>query len=296
MLRSGRILPVALLSSVLACSGEPSPASPEPSAKAPTTASGPATQRADPRALPPRQNPTARGGPPRNVLGKASSAEPPLAQPDPGPAPTAPVPDTTGCPTGMVHFQAATGPLCIHAYEVSIQLKQHRGGMIRQYFHKPQLLSLVSAPGETPTPVSFNDARRLCAHFGFHLCTSAEWEDACDGQPGAGGAPYPTLRATEYAPGDCNFTHTMQGGTVPLAQTGSYPWCVNAAGVADMLGNIWEWSDPGQTDDRGAAIIDKRGGSHYGRHIGRCDQPAVGTHQPDWYGSVGFRCCATPAD
>ncbi len=196
----------------------------------------------------------------------------------------------------MVRFATASGPLCIHQYEVSIQLKQQRGGHIRQYVHQPQLLDLVSAPGHTPTPVSFNEARNLCAHNGFHLCTSAEWEDACDATAGEGGHPYPTLRADSYTPGDCNYTHTMKGGTVPMALTGSYPWCVNSLGVADMLGNIWEWSDPQLKDDRGMPIIDKRGGSHYGRHIGRCDQPAVGTHKPDWYGSVGFRCCATPKE
>jgi len=196
----------------------------------------------------------------------------------------------------MVRFAAESGPLCIHAYEVSVQLKQRRPGVIRQYFSRPQLLKLVSEPGQTPTPVSFNEARSLCSHFGFHLCTSAEWEDACDGTAGEGGAQYPTLRQDSYEPGDCNYTHTMAGGTVPLATTGSYPWCVNPLGAADMLGNIWEWSNPELTDDRGQAIVDKRGGSHYGRHVGQCDQPAIGKHKPNWYGSVGFRCCATPGE
>ena len=110
--------------------------------------------------------------------------------------------------------------------------------------------------------------------------------------PGEGGDTYGTLRGTTYVPGDCNFTHHMQGGNAPLAPTGSFPWCRTKTGVYDLMGNIWEWSDPGQTSEDGLPVTDKRGGAHYARRMSRCGQTAIGTHKPDWMGSVGFRCCA----
>ncbi len=132
----------------------------------------------------------------------------------------------------------------------------------------------------------------LCHVNGFRLCTSAEWRDACDGQPGEGGAAYSTLRGSTYTPGDCNFTHHMSGGMMPLAPSGSYPWCRTPTGIYDLMGNLWEWSDPGSQSSDGRRITDKRGGAHYARKISSCAQTAVGTHGPDWMGSVGFRCCA----
>lgn len=280
---------------LLGCGGESSKTptdTPSSSTPAPAQPAAPAAAAGQKR---PSQGPT-RGGPPLNVPGQnAANQAPALPQPDPGAAPQAPVPDTTGCDAGMVRVQGADGPFCIHQYEVHIAYRGERRGPIQQHFHEVDKLALVSEPGHLPTRISFLDARRMCEDKGYHLCTSAEWEDACDNQPGEGGRTWSTLDPDRYRPGACNYTHTMKGGTVPLAEGGSYPWCVTESGVYDLLGNIWEWSDPGLKDDAGQPIIDKRGGSHYGRHVGTCSQTAIGTHPPTFYASVGFRCCGPPA-
>jgi formylglycine-generating enzyme required for sulfatase activity len=195
----------------------------------------------------------------------------------------------------MVRVETGTGPVCVHRYEVSIQLKVEQPGMIRQYIHRPDLLKLVSAPGQYPSIVSWNEASRLCHHFGYRMCTSTEWQDICDGVPGEGGHPYAVIDNPDaYVPGACVFTHTQQGGMVPLQRTGSMPWCVTPTGVHDLLGNVWEWTDPGLPREGGKSVTDKRGGAHYSRELATCSQSSVGTHGPDWLGSVGFRCCATP--
>jgi|GEM_PF-2918664 len=312
---SSRLL--LLLTSVMgACSGTPDALPPQPSTvtrptaapPAPPAPRGPAPQGADPNA-PPQLNPNdpAPGidrnvptsgnahGPPANALQQNSFQDPPATQPDPGPAPATPSPVTTGCDAGMVRVETGTGDVCVHQYEVSVQLKEQRPGMIRQYIHQPDLLRLVSAPGQYPSIVSWNEARKLCAHFGYRLCTSDEWQDICDGVPGDGGHPYGVVADPDtYTPGACVFTHTQHGGMVPLQRTGTKPWCVTSAGVYDLPGNVWEWTNPGLTADNGQYVTDKRGGAHYSRELATCSQASVGTHGPDWLGSVGFRCCVDP--
>lgn len=270
---------IGFFSALSAC-GQPAsetPAAPTPAAPAPRS-----------KAKAPGHAP---GQPPPNALHASSHTEAPLPQPDPGPAPEAPAPVTEGCPDSMVVVQGEQGPFCIHQYEVSIQLAPGVGGNPRGHLNNLSKIKLVSAAGQTPIQVTFNEAQRLCDAYGYHLCTSAEWRDACDGQPGEGGVTYGTLRGTSYTPGDCNFTHHMNGGMAPLTPSGSFAWCRTPTGVYDMLGNIWEWSDPGLTSDNGSPITDKRGGAHYARKMSSCAQTAVDTHKPNWMGSVGFRCC-----
>lgn len=237
----------------------------------------------------------ANAGSPTNVLQQGSLQHPPAKQPDPGPAPASPNPDTTGCDSGMVRVETADGALCVHQYEVSVQLKEFREGMIRQFIHQPDLLKLVSAPGQYPSIVSWNEAAHLCRHNGYRLCTSKEWEDICDGVPGEGGGKFSVIEnPSEYVPGACVFTHTQHGGMVPLQRTGTKPWCVTPSGVYDLLGNVWEWTNPEVPPKDGRPVTDKRGGAHYSRGLSSCTYPSVGTHGPDWLGSVGFRCCTEP--
>ena len=288
----------------------PSASAPTPRNNAPRPQGGPPPpppNGADPNAPPPlnfsdpnpgageNQSPYTSGpsvGPPTDAINRSSFQQSPALQPDPGPAPATPEPDSTGCDTGMVRIETGDGPICIHQYEVSIQLKQYREGMIRQFIHQPELLKLVSEPGQFPSIVSWHEAKHICSHFGYRMCTSTEWEDVCDGVPGEGGGKFPVIEDPDkYVPGSCVFTHTQQGGMVPLQRTGTKPWCVTPTGVYDLLGNVWEWTDPEVPPKDGRPVTDKRGGAHYSRGLSTCTYPSVGTHGPDWLGSVGFRCC-----
>ena len=202
-------------------------------------------------------------------------------------------PTAPACPDGMVAAKDADGDFCIHRYEVSLRPTDPswRGDHRLLLVQPAGAYQLVSEPGQEPLQVSWWEAYGICVQNHLHLCRSSEWEDACDATPGPGGKPY-----TRVA-GDCNFTHSQTGPSAPLATTGGYTGCENSLGAVDMLGNLWEWTDPRQSDATGQPLTDKRGGAHYSRRLATCAQPAIGQHTPNARPSVGFRCCKriTPA-
>lgn len=115
--------------------------------------------------------------------------------------------------------------------------------------------SARSAAGELPnTGVTFDQARLVCANTSVldadgvkvgnkRLVRSDEWEDAGDGVWGEGGALYPY--GNTWMEGVCNVPDTSgqptQESELPA---GSMPECVSAFGVYDLIGNLWEWTDP----------------------------------------------------
>jgi len=183
------------------------------------------------------------------------------------------------CPDGMVRIQGVGGPFCIHAYEAQVEGGVRVMGPVR------------SATGLEPTMgASWKQARRACERSGMHLCTSQEWEDACDGQPGEGGRAHPTLDGS-YVRKACGIAAYGVHFEPWLAPAGSYPDCRTPEGVYDMMGNLWEWTDPEQVGAEGQPLTDKRGGAHYSQGPVACSFHALGMHPPVFTGSIGFRCC-----
>lgn len=185
----------------------------------------------------------------------------------------------------MVRVDGTQGPFCIHAWEVS--LPTHSAGPATA----DRRTGIQSVKGGMPVLVSWQDARTLCQEAGFHLCTSEEWEDACDGTPGAGGRSYPTPDGA-WVTGRCGVASYQERFAPPLAVTGSYPKCRTPEGVWDMAGNAWEWADPEYTDAAGNPVTDKRGAAHYSGSPATCAFDARGLHPPSFTGTIGFRCCA----
>ncbi|MCK6505034.1 formylglycine-generating enzyme family protein [Myxococcota bacterium] len=194
-----------------------------------------------------------------------------------------------GCPADMARVEGQAGPFCIHRHELRVegdlgakdQSASWPAGQVR-------VRKLVSAPGQDPSRgLSWYQAHAACRAAGMSLCTSQQWEDACDGQPGPGGREHPTATGALEAT-DCNINHP---GTHEPALTGSSPRCRTPEGVYDLEGNLWEWTDPGRTGDDGLPLIDKRGGGHYSGDIAPCSKAAIGSHPPAFDGSIGFRCC-----
>ena len=99
----------------------------------------------------------------------------------------------------------------------------------------------VSRPGLRPGPaaVSWSEARAICKHKGGWLCTSDQWEDACDGKVGPGGYTYP------YGPGYqprtcCTVSRDRAASRTPNTENrdlryatlgGALPGCVSAFGA-----------------------------------------------------------------
>ncbi len=210
------------------------------------------------------------------------------------------------CPTGMVPVPDAKAPLfCIDAWE---GLAAGDLGAADQYPTWPEPASRaasVSRAGVKPTTaVSWYQASAACKNAGKHLCTVAEWTDACDGLLGPGGSAFPwgdspdpvSRCATQSAAGPAIFKEVQP--------TGSLPDCRGPIGAYDLVGNAWEWADPGLNRADGTPVAAKLGAAFYsGRppaglvgvpDHGRCDTAPALEHPPQFAGSIGFRCCRPP--
>ncbi len=118
---------------------------------------------------------------------------------------------------------------------------------------------LSAAPGCPATPVSWQNAkayarwlRTLTGEY-YSLPSEEEWELAArgtDGRPYPWGKTPPTDEHGTFSIG----THRSQTSVV-----GSHPLNVSPYGVADMVGNVWEWCLD-EIDELGEAHI-MRGGS-----------------------------------
>jgi formylglycine-generating enzyme len=165
-------------------------------------------------------------------------------------------------------------------------------------FEYPNLAGVVPV-----VMVDWNDARRACAVEGKRLCSSEEWEFACEGTQ-MWPYPYGIDRDAEA----CNIDRPV---TMPIFEAFGDPWkiseeverldrrapsgafarCVSPFGARDMTGNVDEWVDnkDGKLDETHFRSTLK--GGYWGPIRARC-RPITSTHN-EWFNfyQVGFRCC-----
>lgn len=160
------------------------------------------------------------------------------------------------CPPEMAPVTDADGVVrfCIDRWEAVVEGDL---GSPNQYEEGAEITTATarSVAGELPnTGVTFDQARRVCANTSVldadgvkvgnkRLVRSEEWEDAGDGVWGEGGTLYPY--GDTWIEGICNVPDTSGQPTQESELVaGSMPECVSAFGVYDLIGNLWEWTDP----------------------------------------------------
>lgn len=201
------------------------------------------------------------------------------------------------CPADMVHFGTVSRVIhCIDAYESSCGRPSCEPDQLPQ-----------SATGAEPwVEITPSQAEDACARvivnlpdhgeLHKHLCSSDEWQRACDGGDPGREFPYD---------GDYDLTICSVGGASPRL-TGSSTNCEGGRpGLFDMSGNVREWTT--NCNEDGCAYL---GGSFEDPQIylGCHDPDSNGDDEPDFRRStatsieqvppyVGFRCCLTiPAE
>jgi formylglycine-generating enzyme required for sulfatase activity len=131
--------------------------------------------------------------------------------------------------------------------------------------------------------VSWTEAKRLCETKGKRLCSEEEWEKACKG-PGNARFPY----GSTFDPNACN-TADESGEDRQLAPSGRFARCRSGYGVADLSGNVAEWT---ATPYAGNQDKTQKGGAFdrpdYAARCSARKNGAPGSKAPE----VGFRCCA----
>jgi formylglycine-generating enzyme required for sulfatase activity len=140
-------------------------------------------------------------------------------------------------------------------------------------------------PGVPPAiNSSWEDARQACASVGKRLCTEEEWEKACKG-PGNARFPY----GNDFDSNLCN-SKDSQGKDRTLAEAGRFPQCRSAYQVADLSGNVSEWTASDFGDGSSRKV--QKGGS-FDRSVAavRCSARMSGV-PTERKPTVGFRCCA----
>jgi hypothetical protein len=148
-----------------------------------------------------------------------------------------------------------------------------------------------SRAGVVPwTRIAYADAEAACAAAGFRLCTSAEWQAACEG---ASGNTYPY--GSTYAPMSCNGADRAE--MPAMSTTGAIPLCVTGEGALDLSGNVKEWTnDPRGTTASGNPIYVIRGGSYDSPRLGLSCQTDLSRATADsLLDTLGFRCCSSSA-
>jgi formylglycine-generating enzyme required for sulfatase activity len=131
----------------------------------------------------------------------------------------------------MVYVGNGNDGFCIDRYEVSVgsscvHTTPKNKGESDDNLTLPQCNAAVTVGAAPWTHITRQQAELACARLQKRLPTTQEWYQAALG----------TLdKNSKWTDADCNVDSAG-----PVA-TGSREHCVSAAGVYDMIGNVWEW-------------------------------------------------------
>ena len=134
-------------------------------------------------------------------------------------------------------------------------------------------------PDATPKDmVNQEEAARLCANEGKHLCTIDEWQAACRGKDG-----FKYSYGNSYKQSKCNTN------TKAAKRSGRKTQCRSWWGMYDMNGNLWEWTSTTSKQHPDKFLV--AGGAWNTNNESRCSESKFSFYPQNQYPSVGFRCC-----
>lgn len=178
----------------------------------------------------------------------------------------------------------------------------------RQRIHMRFCMDIYEAPnrrGVDPVVmVSWHQAQQACTSQGKRLCTSNEWEFACEG-PDINPYPYGLIRDSTA----CRIDHqTIRYNPQRLANpltrddevrrvyeavpSGTFDRCVSWSGIHDMTGNVDEWvvNSHSINMDHAPYRSGLKGG-WWANVRARC-RPMTTVHGPSFvYYQISYRCC-----
>jgi len=160
------------------------------------------------------------------------------------------------------------------------QVVQVPGFYIDRYEFPNQLKGSSNAPNMPTHKVTWQQATDSCAERGKRLCTEEEWEKSCKG---------PENEIYGYLPGNEYDLQKCGDGVDEIHHLGQMEECVSGYGVADMSGNLREWTDSKPGAKEGRRLV--KGGLRSNNVRGsRC---AYANDERENYAdhTLGFRCC-----
>ena len=159
--------------------------------------------------------------------------------------------------------------------------------------------------GQLPkSNVTWEEALQLCTQEGKTLCSSAQWEYACQGQE-----KRMYSYGMQYNPQTCNTP--IQGGgpgnaPAPLRASGDFVDCHTPEGIFDLNGNVSEWvldswdGAPEPFNQRAKVQPETwrmiRGGTMWSNTFYGQDCTSRHGHEKSRWKNIddGFRCCSSP--
>jgi eukaryotic-like serine/threonine-protein kinase len=209
-----------------------------------------------------------------------------MGQPGQPPGMVDPMAPAGSCPAGM---RLVSGG----AFKMGSAAEERERGYDERRLESIQVPSFCideyehpNRPGAPPTVnVTWWDAKQACEKEGKRLCTEEQWEKACKG-PGNARFPY----GNEFDAEACNTADTGNKGRT-LAESGRFTRCRSGYGVADLSGNVAEWT-ASPFSSSAAEMMTQKGG-HFGgsAYSARCAARISGEAK-EREPTVGFRCCA----
>ena len=219
-------------------------------------------------------------------------------------APTAEEPEPTACPAGMV---LVDGSYCPNVEQTCLEWMEPPGDRYAHFRcaryqapakcvgarqHRRYCIDATERLEEgTRLPQngkSWNDATAICNAAGARVCTSDEWQFACEGEEMR---PYPygwerdaTACNVDVMKGLGHVGKLVDHRTTPE----EHPACVSPFGVHDMAGNVAEWTTDTHAP-KNARTVMKGAWWLPGKHACRDVQRG---HNAVYAGTeTGVRCC-----